>query len=161
MLQVCAIVPYLHYATQYIVDMEKDIHPFLGFKEVDGKSFIVYFFDNDEGVVVQADEGIDGIHLGLLGEFDENQGNVFYTPYFMTRSYNVGARNYYEEFLFDKGSLVFYFNKSQNDETRYYWGAGGFFHEDIKGQKMMDEVFASRLAHDLVEGFNRLMNREY
>jgi hypothetical protein len=25
----------------------------------------------------------------------------------------------------------------------------------------MDEVFASRLAHDLVEAFNRLMNREY
>ena len=79
----------------------------------------------------------------------------------MTRSYNVGARNYYEEFLFDKGGLVFYFCKSQNDETRYYWGAGGFFHEDVKGQKQMDEVFASRLANDLMEAFHRLMNREY
>ena len=80
----------------------------------------------------------------------------------MTRSYNVGARNYYEEFLYDKeGSLVFYFSKSQNDETRYYWGAGGFFHEDIKGQKQMDEVFAARLANDLKEAFHRLMNREY
>ena len=103
----------------------------------------------------------DVTHYYYSGEFDENLGNVYYTPYFMTRSYNVGARNYYEEFLFNKGSLVFYFCKSQNDETRYYWGAGGFFHEDIKGQKQMDEVFASRLAHDLVEAFNRLMNREY
>ena len=56
---------------------------------------------------------------------------------------------------------MFYFCKSQNDETRYYWGSGGFFHEDIKGQKQMDEVFASRLANDLVEAFHRLMNREY
>ena len=103
----------------------------------------------------------DVTHYFYSGEFDENLGNVFYTPYFMTRSYNLGAREYYEEFLFDKGSLVFYFNKSQNDETRYYWGSSGFFHEAIKGQKMMDEVFASRLANDLVEAFHRLMNREY
>ena len=104
----------------------------------------------------------DVTHYYYNGEFDENLGNVYYTPFFMTRNYNVGARNYYEEFLYDKeGSLVFYFNKSQNDETRYYWGAGGFFHEDIKGQKMMDEVFAARLANDLKEAFHRLMNREY
>lgn len=104
----------------------------------------------------------DVTHYYYSGEFDENLGNVYYTPYFMTRSYNVGVRNYYEEFLYDKeGSLVFYFCKSQNDETRYYWGAGGFFHEDIKGQKQMDEVFAARLANDLKEAFHRLMNREY
>ena len=103
----------------------------------------------------------DVTHYFYSGEFDEDLGNVFYTPYFITRSYNVGAREFYEEFLFDKGSLVFYFSKSQNDETRYYWGAGGFFHEVIKGQKQMDEVFASRLSHDLVEAFNRLMNREF
>ena len=103
----------------------------------------------------------DVTHYFYSGEFDENLGNVYYTPYFMTRKYNVGAREYYEEFLYDKGSLVFYFCKSQNDETRYYWGAGGFFHEDVKGQKMMDEVFASRLANDLKDAFDKLMNREY
>ena len=103
----------------------------------------------------------DVTHYYYSGEFDENLGNVYYTPYFITRKYNVGAREYYEEFLFDKGDLVFYFNKSQNDETRYYWGPNGFFHEVIKGQKMMDEVFASRLANDLTEAFHRLMNREY
>ena len=95
------------------------------------------------------------------GEFDENLGNVYYTPYFITRKYNVGAREYYEEFLFDKSGLAFYYCKSDNDETRYYWGANGFFHEMIKGQKQMDEVFASRLANDLTEAFHRLMNREY
>jgi hypothetical protein len=103
----------------------------------------------------------DVTHYYYSGEFDENLGNVYYTPYFITRKYNVGAREYYEEFLFDKGSLVFYFCKSQNDETRYYWGVGGFFHEVIKGQKQMDEVFAARLANDLTEAFHRLMNREY
>lgn len=103
----------------------------------------------------------DVTHYYYSGEFDENLGNVYYTPYFITRKYNVGAREYYEEFLFDKGGLVFYFNKSQNDETRYYWGPNGFFHEVVKGQKMMDEVFAARLANDLTEAFHRLMNREY
>ncbi len=103
----------------------------------------------------------DVTHYFYSGEYDENLRNVYYTPYFITRSYNVGARDFYEEFLFDKGSLVFYFSKSQNDETRYYFGAGGFFHEVIKGEKQMDEIFASRLANDLVEAFHRLMNREY
>lgn len=103
----------------------------------------------------------DVTHYFYSGDFDENLGNQYYTPYFITRKYNVGAREYYEEFLFDKGSLVFYFNKSQNDETRYYWGSGGFFHQDVKGQKMMDEVFATRLANDLMEAFHRLMNREF
>ena len=103
----------------------------------------------------------DVTHYFYSGDFDETLGNQYYTPYFITRKYNVGAREYYEEFLFDKGSLVFYFNKSQNDETRYYWAPGGFFHQDVKGQKMMDEVFAARLANDLLEAFNRLMNREF
>ena len=103
----------------------------------------------------------DVTHYYYSGEFDENLGNVYYTPYFITRKYNVGAREYYEEFLFDKGGLVFYFNKSQNDETLYYWGPNGFFHEVVKGQKMMDEVFAARLANDLTEAFHKLMNREY
>ena len=103
----------------------------------------------------------DVTHYFYSGEYDENLRNVYYTPYFITRSYNVGARDFYEEFLFDKGSLVFYFSKSQNDETRYYFGPGGFFHEVVKGEKQMDEVFASRLANDLVEAFHRLMNREY
>lgn len=103
----------------------------------------------------------DVTHYYYTGEFDENLGNVYYTPYFITRKYNVGAREYYEEYLFDKGSMVFFFAKSMNDETRYYWGPNGFFHEVVKGQKQMDDVMASRQAHDIVEAFHRLMNREY
>lgn len=103
----------------------------------------------------------DVTHYYYTGEFDENLGNVFFTPYFITRKYNVGAREYYEEYLFDKDELVFYFIKSQDDETRYYWGPNGFFHELIKGQKQMDEAFASRLAQELTSAFNNLMNREF
>ena len=103
----------------------------------------------------------DVTHYYYNGDFDENLGAEYYTPYFMTRKYNVGAREYYEEFLYDKGSLVFYFSKCQGNETRFYWGAGGFFHEDIKGEKQMDEVYASRLANDLKDAFDKLMNREY
>ena len=103
----------------------------------------------------------DVTHYYYSGEYDENLGNVFYTPYFITRKYNVGAREYYEEFLFDKGDLIFYFSKSENEETRYYWGPNNFFHEVIKGQKQMDEVFATRLAQELTSAFNNLMNREF
>ena len=103
----------------------------------------------------------DVTHYFYSGEFDENLGNVYYTPSFITRKYNVGAREYYEEMLFDKGSLVFFFMKSQNGETRYYWGSGGFFHEVVKGEKQMDEVFAARLSNDLKDAFDKLMNREF
>ena len=103
----------------------------------------------------------DVTHYYYSGDFDENLGNVYYTPYFISRKYNVGARDFYEEFLFDKGDLVFYFSKSENDEIRYYWGPDGFFHEVIKGKKTMDEVFANRLAHDLKDAFDKLMNREF
>lgn len=103
----------------------------------------------------------DVTHYYYTGEFDENLGNVFYTPYFITRKYNVGAREYYEEFLFDKGDLAFYFSKSEEGETRYYWGPNNFFHELIKGQKQMDEVFVTRLAQELTSAFNNLMSREF
>lgn len=103
----------------------------------------------------------DITHYYYSGEFDENLGNVYYTPYMMTRKYNVGASEYYEEYLFDHGDLVFYFSKNQDNETRHYWGANGFHHEDVKGEKLIDDVQASRLSYDLKEAFNRLMNREY
>lgn len=103
----------------------------------------------------------DITHYYYQGEFDEQAETVVYTPYFITRKYNVGARDYYEEFLFEKGGLVFYFCKSEKDETRYYWGPNGFFHELIKGQRLMDDAFATRLACDLKEAFDKLMNRNY
>ena len=88
-------------------------------------------------------------------------GADYHKLYFITRKYNVGAREYYEEFLFNEGSLVFYFNKQEANETRYYWGRDGFLHEVVKGEPVMDWVFASRLANDLKDAFDKLMNREF
>ena len=81
--------------------------------------------------------------------------------YFMVRKYNVGARDYYQEFLFDEGKLIFYFEKSGTSETRYYWGPDGLAKEDIKGERLSDEVMASRLSYELLNAFNLLMNREF
>lgn len=104
----------------------------------------------------------DVTHYYFNGDFDEDLGCEKYEVYFMTRKYNVGAREYYQEFLFnDEGSLIFFFEKSEADETRYYWGESGLVKEDIKGERQMDEVFASRLSYELRNAFNLLMNREF
>ena len=103
----------------------------------------------------------DVTHYFYDSDYDGETSTYIYTPYFITRKYNVGAVDFYEEFLFDKGGLVFYFSKSGDNETRYYWGPNGFLHEVIKGQRQMDEVFAARLAGDLKAAFDKLMNRDY
>lgn len=52
---------------------EENIYPFLGIKTIEDKNYVVFFYEKDMGVVVHADSGIEGIRLGLHGEFDENQ----------------------------------------------------------------------------------------
>ena len=103
----------------------------------------------------------DVTHYFYSGNYEENIETYIYTPFFITHKYNVGAKSYYEEFLFDGDSLVFYFCRSDNDETRYYWGKNGFFHEIVKGDRNMDDAFAVRLAYDLKDAFDKLMNRNY
>ena len=96
--------------------------------------------------------------------YDELLSTTFYRPFFMTRNYNVGAKEYYQEFLYDQtddSNLVFFFQKSPDGEIRYYWGENGLAHQTVKGEGSIDDVFALRLATDLREAFNRLMNREY
>ena len=104
-------------------------------------------------------------------DFDEESGNFVRMPYIIQRSYNVAARKFYEEYLYDeKGNLVFvlmtndsYEKEGPKDENRFYWGGSdkGLIREDVKGQKTIDEVMAARIAYDLMEAFNRLMNREF
>ena len=103
----------------------------------------------------------DVTHYFYDCDYDEEVSTYIYTPNFITRKHNVGAMDYYEEFLFDKGSLVFYFCKNEGNETRYYWGANGFFHEMVKGERTMDDAFAARLAGDLKAAFDKMMNRDY
>lgn len=98
------------------------------------------------------------------GSYDELLVTVYYKPFLITRKYNVGAGEYYQEFLFDQtddSNLVFFFQKSPDGETRYYWGSNSLAHQAVKGENSIDEVFACRLATDLVDAFHKLMNREY
>ena len=75
----------------------------------------------------------DVIHYFFDSDYSEEANTIIYTPQFITRKHNVGPREYYEEMLFDKGSVVFYYCKLLDNETRYYWGPNGFLHEAVKG----------------------------
>ena len=101
-----------------------------------------------------------------LGE-DPVLGTPMYNVYFITRSYNVAARKFYQEFLFGgpECDLLFFYQRNDaleggTDETRYYYGNSGV-HKSIKGTADLDEVFATRLATELTNAFSLLMNRDY
>ena len=102
------------------------------------------------------------IHYYYNGRYEEEVEAVIYLPYLITRQFNVAANKYYQEILFDKdGNTTFFFEKMNADETRYYYSASGLVHEIVKGQCQMDDVFALRLATDLKDAFDKLMNRNY
>lgn len=97
---------------------------------------------------------------------DPETGVCFYTPYFITRSYNVAARKFYQEFLFNgDAELLFFFQSNDaldvgTDQTRYYYGQHGT-RQAVTGTVPMDETFAARLADDLKSAFNLLLNRDF
>lgn len=100
-------------------------------------------------------------HYYFSGDFDEDRGDVYYEPYFITRKFNVGARDYYQELLYDdEGTLVFFFEKQGDNETRYYWGPDFFRHEVIKGDHLSDEDLVQRLSQSLILSFTYQMNGE-
>lgn len=107
------------------------------------------------------------IHYYFTFDEDPETGACFYHPYFITRSYNVAARKFYQEYLFDiqEVQLLFFYQRNDAidgtiDETRYYYGKNGV-QQSIKGSPEMDEVFTARTADDLKNAFNNLMNRDY
>ncbi len=96
---------------------------------------------------------------------DQTTGMYYYKPFLITRKYNIGAQDFYEEFLYidSNEGLNFFFKKGGVNETRYYywsWNGGGS-HEAVKGEPLMDVNLALRLSSDLAEVFARLMNRDY
>ena len=101
-----------------------------------------------------------------LGE-DPVLGTPYYKIYFISTSYYVAARKFYQEFLFgeDDSDLLFFFQSNDaldggSDETRYYYGKSGV-HKSIKGTPELDEVFAARKADELKNAFNHLLNKDY
>ena len=96
------------------------------------------------------------------GDFDEDQGQEMYKTYFMVRKFNVGALDFYQEYLLDDESeLIFFYEKSGTNETRYYWNKLELIKQDIKGEATTDETSAIRLSSALLNAFNLLMNREF
>ena len=107
------------------------------------------------------------IHYYFTLDEDPVLGTPYYKLYFISTSYNVAARKFYQEFLFgeDECDLLFFFQSNDaldggSDETRYYYSKSGV-HKSIKGTAEMDEVFAARKADELKSAFNLLMNRDY
>lgn len=107
------------------------------------------------------------IHYYFTLEEDPVLGTPYYKLYFITTSYNVAARKFYQEFLFseDGSGLLFFFQSNDaldggTHETRYYYSKSGI-HKSIKGTAELDEVFAARKADELKSAFNLLMNRDW
>lgn len=108
------------------------------------------------------------IQYYFTSNYKEDVDRYVSIPYFIMRSYNVAARSFYEEFLYDEqGTLIFSYCKNDNfeggiDESRYYWdGDGQLVHTLIQGQPTTDDILPSRLSADLLEAFHRLMDREF
>ncbi|MBR1463841.1 MAG: hypothetical protein IJ604_10795 [Prevotella sp.] len=106
------------------------------------------------------------IHYYYRGKTDDRTEEFYLFPFLVTRNYNIGADDHYEEYLYNEcgDGIAFFFQKNAYGETRYYWNTcadKNFFHEDIKGNRGLDEVFAARQAADFRAAFDKLMNREY
>lgn len=48
-------------------------YPYLGINEIDGKSYVVLFLNEEQGVVVMNETESDTIKFGDLKEFDEEK----------------------------------------------------------------------------------------
>jgi hypothetical protein len=107
------------------------------------------------------------IHYYFRLDEDAELGTYVNKLFFITRSYNVAARKFYQEFLFDDqdSELLFFFQSNDDfdggiDEMRYYYSKHGM-RQSIKGNAQMDEIFAARLADELKSAFNLLINRDF
>ena len=100
-----------------------------------------------------------------LDEVPETSAYV-YKPYLITRSFNLAARKFYQEFLFDKETTLLFFFQSNDTfegdiaETRVYFGKHGV-HKSVKGNATLDEEFCTRTAQELIGAFSLIMNSDY
>ena len=99
-------------------------------------------------------------------DFDEDADDYISKPYFITVTYNVAARKFYEEYLLkDNGDVIFaYLSGESNDpavgrfEARYYWENDQLVHQQLKGDEMESETGAFDQAQRLKEAFVYLMH---
>ena len=113
-----------------------------------------------------------GIQKETLTAYFNNQDRdedwyPIFRLFFLTRKYNVSARNFYEEYLFDAqtGRLIFVFLQGDNyfseskDETRYYFGEEGLISENIKGERIAEADSILRSAEALRTAAITLISR--
>jgi len=99
--------------------------------------------------------------------FDEAVGEYISKPYFITATYNVAARKYYDEYLIDqKGNVVFaYLSGDSFDETigreegRFYWKNNRLVHKQIKGNDVAHESVALEQGKNMVQAFGLMMQK--
>lgn len=113
------------------------------------KHYVKYYMESDE-----TDEGV------ILG----------YRPYFVSDSYNSGARKIYEEYLLDRetGKLVFAYAYEENgDGTKnegryYYYKDGSLAHQDVKVDQEWGAYFSDKYLRErsssLRKAFDWMMN---
>ena len=91
---------------------------------------------------------------------DEENWTNSYPIFFITRKYNIAARNFYEEYLFDRqsGKLLFVFLQGDVytddagitvNEERYYYDERGLAAESIKGSRQQEDADIVRYAEAL------------
>ena len=106
-------------------------------------------------------------YFGLDDEKIEEDLTLEYRPYFITRSYQLGPRQYYEEYLFDRKTrkLTFFFRTNDTDEgdkaeARYYWGKDGqeVMHQTTKGDDPASEGEATMQAERMQQAFQLLVS---
>lgn len=108
----------------------------------------------------------DIIHYYFTMDDDPETGAYVYKPYLITRSFNIAARKFYQEFLFDKETTLLFFFQSNDTlegdiaETRFYYGQHGV-QKSVKGEATLDEELCLQSAYELTNAFNLLMNSDY
>ena len=98
---------------------------------------------------------------------DDEEGILLrHKPYFVSDSYNSGARKLYEEYLLDEetGKLVFAYayeengDASKNEGRYYFYKDGSLAHKDVKVNTewgaFFDEKYVKAQAEYLRKGFN-------
>ena len=81
-------------------------------------------------------------------DLDTDEDGAHYYPYFITLKYNVAARDFYEEYLYDpvSGRLLFAFIQHdtfegpKNEERYYYDGSGKLASVNVKGERSVDDA---------------------
>ena len=100
------------------------------------------------------------ITFHLSGDFDEERGSDWYDVYFVTRTYNVGAHQFYEEYLYDNnGAPCFcYLHGTDDADARFYWDGDRLIHQDVKGEYVPHIDSITRYANGLKTVFDTLTN---